>query len=295
MDADKDSSGSSTPSQFNPFSRSDELTIDPSTLELGSAFSRPAQDITEASNRFGGAQVGRWQVDGDVVALHHGTYNEQAALFLAFRFRYPDVMGASERIVRADIEITFQPEPRSSTTPRPIVVDHRPKKLTVNETPARVGESTGREYTFSMIPGQQPLQFELGTTTARKRELGFNQTFAITVQGDAKRSRDSIRKNGHDDTVLWRVTENGALKKGIPHEVHVAVVVTTKADSFIALVKTNAHMSSGIGRFGLLWTDELPLRVVRSERTAFGPAPRDTRFEQLTEEDWSPFAGVRGY
>lgn len=295
MDADRDSGGC-TSSQIGPFSRSDELTIDPSTLELGSALSRPAQDITEASNRFGGAQIGSWRVDGDVIALHHGTYDDRPASLLAFRFRYPPNMGASERIVRADIEISFQPETRSSTTPRPVVVDHQPKKLTANETPGRVVESRGREHSFSMIPGQQPFQFELGTTTVRRRELGFDQTFAITVKGDAKRSRASLKNNGHDDTVLWRVTENAALKEGIPPEVHVAVVVTTEADALIALVKTSVQMSSGIGRFGLLWTDESPLRVARGEGVAFGPAPRDTRFEQLIdEEDWSSFAGVRGY
>jgi len=269
------------------FYRTEELAIDPLSMELGSAPSKPAQEITETSNRFNGAEVGSWRVDGEVTAIHHGTYRERAAVFLAFRFRHTWDIGASDRIVRADIEICFLPENKSSDR-RPRVVVCAPRKLTTNLTPANVMNSVARDHSFSIGSAQQlPLQVDIGTKTERAMQLTFDKTFAVSIQGTAKQSRGSRRVRGPDDVVVWKIRENGALEEGIPHEVTVAVVVETVEDSLVAMVKTTAQTNSGIGRFGVLWPKEEPLRVVRGGGLAFGPAPRTVRFEELGEDDWS--------
>lgn len=274
------------------FYRTEELAIDPFSMELGSASSKPVREITETSNRFNGAKVGNWRVNGEVTAIHHGTYRERAAVFLAFRFRHTWDIGASDRIVRADIEVCFLPENKSSDR-RTRVVVCAPRKLTTNLTPANIVDSVARDHGFSINPGQQlPFQFDTGTKTERTMQRTFDKTFAVSIEGIAKQSQGSRRERGPDDVVVWRIRENGALEEGIPHEVTVAVVVETEEDSLVAMVKTTAQTNSGIGRFGVLWPKEEPLRVVRSGGVTFGPAPRTARFEELGEDDWSSWIDV---
>ncbi|GAB1317896.1 hypothetical protein MFIFM68171_08106 [Madurella fahalii] len=287
-----DQNGDGIQAEMNLFTRTSELAIDPFSTELGSTLSTSAQDITDSSNHFSGAKTGSWQVTGDVMAIRPVTYECRNAILLAFRFQYSWDIGATDRIIRADIEISFGPARRDSAD-RPVVVKYEPSgRIAVNATDTRVVKVIETEATGSVTSGQQPLQIQPGARTVRRTERSFNKTDAVSVLGGSKRSRDAMRMNAPIDTALWIIKENEALNQGIPREINVAVVVEPMANTLLAVVKTTVQTSFGVGRFALLWPKKSPLRIAVGDQTAFGPIPRSGKVEEWEEHDWSPFAGV---
>jgi hypothetical protein len=257
------------------------LEVDDAAETLGDS---TPKTITDTERRALLQQARRARVTADVVALAHGTFDEQPATLIGLRFQFSYQPRSSNRLSSAELNISFQPD-NDDDGQFPVVQRFEPTAISADATTAAVKKDTGYDLSVSVTAGPAPVS--VGWTANRGREMAYVQEFRCDVIGEPWTSDEAYSKGCEvDNAVTWYLDEHKLRKEGIPREVRTVVVVGRSQSTVRAKVKTNW----GLSLFGSLFSQTRPLIIGNS--VAFGDQPPLNEFEKLSKEQLNAFVGL---
>ena len=95
-----------------------------------------------------------------------------------------------------------------------------------------------------------------------------------------------------NDAVNWTITENAAVREGIPDEFNFAILVQHAGGPFQATVETKVRTKSGIRLFGWPWPRPSPLSL--RPGISLGRPLGLTTFDDLRDTHWGMLAPYEG-
>jgi hypothetical protein len=171
--------------------------------------------------------------------LYIGTYNNQPACLLRFKFTFQRCRSSSSyRIKSSKIRIEFKDAPlelrrvrrKPGTTPNPVVHKYEPSHL---KGPVHTSEvyntlSLSANMTFTGVP---------------EVKAGFSATIVAPRVGQLSIRGALYGLDGGKNQIVWTILENDVLKSGIPEVLEFAVLVGyTEGRRFSANVRVSAEL-----------------------------------------------------
>jgi hypothetical protein len=261
------------------------LEVDDAAETLGDS---TPKTITDTERRALLQQARRARVTADVVALAHGTFDEQPATLIGLRFQFSYQPRSSNRLSSAELNISFQPD-SDDDGQFPVVQRFEPTAISADATTAAVKKDTSYDLSVSVTAGPAPVS--VGWTANRGREMAYVQEFRCDVIGEPWTSDEAYSKGCEvDNAVTWYLDEHKLRKEGIPREVRTVVVVGRSQSTVRAKVKAKVKTNWGLSLFGSLFSQTRPLIIGNS--VAFGDQPPLNEFEKLSKEQLNAFVGL---
>ncbi|RYP02970.1 hypothetical protein DL765_010640 [Monosporascus sp. GIB2] len=263
----------------DPFSKVVELVPDELDCNLST---KPPHKIIEGSDRALFGEHGRATLESRVVHLQRGVFDGRTAVLLAFEFQFiGSVLSSSKRIVSADVDMSFDVEAITSSSPaHPSVQVQNYSPALVEGIPTERTRERDRVIRPNLGINSPPVIIQGGLEVTVGERVTFQDVQRLRLEGSA--SGSDTRSEIH--RARWQVKENKATRAGIPSPIRVAALIKMKEN--VPLLCT-LRLEALCGRrrlLGLPWTLEAPL-VMEADATV-GKVVDVVAFEHMTEQDW---------
>lgn len=252
--------------------REQHFVIDESQEELGQR-----NESDEDHNRVKILQrdLGGLSIIGSLTRVQYGSWKNEPACLVSMRFQFQKGNAELFRFKKIDMLLQFSARPEGQPSADPVVLDYGPKHLQAPETL----EDRTWHYLVTLSAQANVGPMQMGPEAEVGTEGKFTRHYAASVEADDWGNRAHRRPNC---VKLW-LSEDKKQKKGVPLELHLAIIVTCPGP-MQATVRVHAD-----NLFHLLawpWSADDPILlepgVEHGEKIRGG----DFDFSDLTSEEW---------
>ena len=277
------------------FSSKVPLLVDSKSNYLG-----PAKEISNTAPRAESRNLGDLGIRATITHLEHGTYNSKPAALIALKSRFLfDSTSGSSRFTKAEIRVAFEAlreskEARgqvktSSSTPTvvrfcPVLIQGRPTRVTVSNT-------VEAKIDASLAPAVASLA-GVGVSGGYAVTEQFDKEYEMMIKGMPWSISDGDASDEVDNAVIWKITENAAVGKGIPDEFNFAILIQHSGGPFQATIETKVWTKAGVRLFGWPWPKPSPL--IFKPGISLGNSLALRAFDDLEDTHWEKLATYEG-
>ena len=279
------------------FSSTIQLQIDTKSAHLGAS-----KNITSTTPRATSRDFADLGIRGTITHLEHGSYGGKPSSLITIRCHFLfDSTSERNRFARAEIRTVcntlghentskVQKEKASSTLP-PRVVRFCPVLLQGQSTRKSISNTVEARIEASLAPAIASLA-GAGVSGGYSVTEKFDKDFEMMVKGIPWSVSDDGGDNEVDNAVIWKITENTAIGKGIPDELNFALLIQHDGSPFQATLEIKVWTKGGLRLFGWPWPKPNPL-IFRPSAFVGTPLGLAT-FDELEDGHWKALAPHEG-
>ena len=277
------------------FSSTVKLQVDGKSGHLGAP-----KEITSTTPRAALRDFADLGIRGTITHLEHGTYDSQPAALIALKslFLFDSTSGTG-RFTKAEIRVAFDAlkdptktkEQKKASSPSPKVMRFCPVLIQGRSTRVAISNSVEAKIDASLTPAVASIA-GVGLSGGYSVTHHFDRDYEMMIKGIPWSIADHDSDNEVDNAVIWKITENAAIGKGIPDEFNFAILVQHNGGPFQATVEIKVWTKAGVRLFGWPWPKPDPLNFRPS--ASLGRQLGLRTFDELEDDHWERLAPYEG-
>jgi hypothetical protein len=268
------------------FSSTVELQLESRSGQLGKL---PKEFSDRASAVLREMAGGKWGVKGIITHIEHGKYDGKPATLIAFRTNFRFDPGS--RFTKAEVRISFNSHEAGTDSANglniPVVKNFSPVLVQGRGIEAEITKERSATVDVSLAPAIASIA-GVGVSGSYGRADKYSKVYQMRITAIPWCDKTEV-----ENSVIWKIAENGKQAEGIPNELNTAIVIQHDGGIFQAVIEIKAWTGLGTKLFGWPWPKPHPL-IIRP-LTSLGPKLGLNSFDELVDEQWgklAPFYGI---